>query len=540
MSRKLAAIYTRVSTDDQVHGGHSLSEQEDLARKFCEIREYDVYNIYEEPGVSGKNDARPMYQRLLKDMKQKKFSVIVALKLDRLSRDVIDSCTLFELTLQHNCKLDMVRENVDVTTPSGKMTSIIQSAVNQYQREDIVEKTEIGVLGAAKVGHMSGLPAFGYKKDVLNNDISKRKKLIIDDSVSHIVKEMFNLCSKGYTYSQIANIFKEKYPEIPLPKRKNDIHVRYRTWNDGTISTILNNKLYIGINEHRKRVKNKDKIPISETASYKYPAIISQELYDDCQKSIVKNSRNYYRKHKYLFVQKIACPNCGNIMSCSTSKKVYRYYRCKCQKPSIHFLEEQIESALVTDLNDILDFHTIFANNCLAFADDTDCDKELNNSLKQNLRNVLDNTIINDRLKLGSLNRRTNLWNSLDIDTKIELIKDYIDLIEVKKINEEKLEVTKIIFRRDKIEDFLFNFDKNIVTGYLQFNDGVALIERFKNEKQMNEHIEYLKDKYQVKTIELTKKQLDTTVVDTIGLVKIVYRYKVKAIEKDKYILVYI
>ena len=74
---KLVAIYTRVSTTDQAREGHSLEEQEKRLRAMCEAKNYKVYKVYTDAGISGKSaDNRPAYQQMMKDMKKAGFPVM--------------------------------------------------------------------------------------------------------------------------------------------------------------------------------------------------------------------------------------------------------------------------------------------------------------------------------------------------------------------------------------------------------------------------------------------------------------------------------
>mgnify|MGYP002968755117 CR=1 FL=1 len=97
--KKIASIYKRVSTLDQKREGFSLPEQEKRLRAICEFKGYEIYKIYEDAGISAKNDKRPAYLEMMRDVKDKKINVIVAFKLDRLTRSVYDIEKLMKLIL---------------------------------------------------------------------------------------------------------------------------------------------------------------------------------------------------------------------------------------------------------------------------------------------------------------------------------------------------------------------------------------------------------------------------------------------------------
>ena len=95
--KKIAGIYKRVSTLDQKREEFSLPEQEEKLREFCKFKDYEIYKVYEDAGISAKNDKRPAYQEMIQDIEDKKINVIVAFKLDILTRSVYDIEKLMRL-----------------------------------------------------------------------------------------------------------------------------------------------------------------------------------------------------------------------------------------------------------------------------------------------------------------------------------------------------------------------------------------------------------------------------------------------------------
>ena len=104
--KKNAAIYCRVSTEDQAREGYSLGEQLEKLKDLCKFRDYNIFNVYEDAGISAKDDKRPAYQQMINDIKNGTVNVIVALKLDRLTRSVYDVEKLMKLLEKYGCDLD--------------------------------------------------------------------------------------------------------------------------------------------------------------------------------------------------------------------------------------------------------------------------------------------------------------------------------------------------------------------------------------------------------------------------------------------------
>ena len=132
------ALYKRVSTDDQAREGHSLEEQERLMRNHCEIQKYRVYKVYSDEGFSGKETTkRKQFNKMMADMKAGKFKKIIALKLDRITRDLYDFVSFTRTTDKYNCGFEFVLEKFDTTSPSGRMILNILGVFAQFEREMI-------------------------------------------------------------------------------------------------------------------------------------------------------------------------------------------------------------------------------------------------------------------------------------------------------------------------------------------------------------------------------------------------------------------
>lgn len=105
--RKNAGIYTRVSTEDQAREGYSLPEQQEKLKDLCKYRDYNIFKIYEDAGISAKDmDHRPSFQEMLDDVRNGNINVIVAYKLDRLTRSVRDLEILISELEKYDCTLE--------------------------------------------------------------------------------------------------------------------------------------------------------------------------------------------------------------------------------------------------------------------------------------------------------------------------------------------------------------------------------------------------------------------------------------------------
>ena len=153
--KKLCGIYMRVSTEDQAREGFSLPEQKERLEAYCKFNDYKIVEYYTDAGISAKTgNHRPEYDRMLEDGKQGKINMIIALKLDRITRSTRDWETLMDYLEKYNINIAFVNDDINTTTANGKMVSRIMMSVSQNEIERTSERTIIGLEGAIKQGHV--------------------------------------------------------------------------------------------------------------------------------------------------------------------------------------------------------------------------------------------------------------------------------------------------------------------------------------------------------------------------------------------------
>ena len=541
--QKLVAIYTRVSTTNQAREGHSLEEQEKRIRARCLSDNNIVYKVYTDAGISGKNaDNRPAYQQMMKDMKKGKFNLIMAFKMDRLSRSVIDFEYFFNDIKKYNCEVQFIEGNIDTTGAAGMLFARILEVFAQFERELIKERTLVGVESAVNKGHFGGKPPLGYKTK-LDDEGKKLKEWIINEDEAKIVREIFELCASGKTYFQISNILKEKYPKvissIRKDKKTNEDKITYRSWTDSSISCILNNKCYMGTYEYRKSIDNKETIEIVDIV----PKIVSEDLFNDCQDMIFRNGRNYYRSKRYLFIQRLVCPKCGRIMACNgcknKMKKDYLYYKCKdC---GTYIREELIEKALMSELNNLFELSNLISENY--YITDKKAANDFNNCrLDHRLRFAIDESIIEEKRKALTKNDLNELWNMTSYETKCEFIGKYVDKITIKEYKTSRnkitsVEITDLKLKPNKVNELLDYTNGNMVDKIIGTGVYKASISTMKHEKDALEYIELLKKKHKIIVYTLSE---DYDYYLDVLLFKIIKVKPKSVIEKEKTIYLYL
>lgn len=450
---------------------------------------------------------------MLKDMRKHKFNLILTFKMDRLSRSIIDFEEFFNEIKKYNCSVEFLCEKIDTSGAAGMMFARILGIFAQFERELIQERTIIGVESAVDKGHFGGKEPLGYRHKLDETGKEKLKEWEIFEDEAKIVREIFDLCSSGNTYFQISTILNKKYPKIiskyviyEETNEKTPVYRQwiYRQWSDGSISAILNNKCYIGIYEHRKTIVTKETRVIED----KVPQIISEDLFNDCQESIARNSRNYYRSKNYLFMQKVKCPKCGRIMMCNGTKKPngkeYLYYKCKdC---AIYIREEVIEDVLISKLNDLLELSNLLT--CDHIAVDSDIAEDFNRcKLRHDVRFAIDSRIINDKKSLLDEIDINELWKMTSYEAKCKFISSYLDSISIREYKRKgkRIESAKLIdlkLKSHKVNQLLDYENKGVIDKYLSKGIYKITISEMKNEKDALEYIEILKKKYNFSIIE--------------------------------------
>ena len=484
---KSAGIYIRVSTFDQAREGFSLGEQEERLKEFCNFKRYNIYKVYQDAGISAKNDKRPAYQEMIEDVKKGNINVIVALKLDRLTRSIYDIEKLMKFVNDYECDIDCMADESNTTTSNGRMVMRIMTSVSQNEIEKCSERTKFGMAGAIKNGHIPNRTGLGFKRE--------NKKLVPDPLTKDIIVRIFDLYLEGKSHQAIANIYNK---EKVLGKTN---------WYDSTIQKILSNELYKGDYVNGKRTKH--------PTYYEnvIEPIVSKEKWESCQYQKLRNARHYERTATYLFTNKLKCSKCGNFLgghaTTKTNGKKYYYYKCNTCKT--YFNEIDIEKELkafmleLAKQDDLINnYYTPFIKSKLEDKTEDykkeikDLDKQLDRIKTAYIKGVVkledfDKEIKHIEYQKSDLEKRQkeqkqyenlsftlndlliiqdmqeiefytnpdvlNNWSNKSKKDKQKIIGKYIDNITIEKKNN-KFEITNIEFRKNYLEDIIYNHYK--------------------------------------------------------------------------------
>ena len=150
-----AAIYARVSTSNH---GQDVGLQTRELRQFCEARGWKVAGEYLDEGISGAKDSRPGLDSLMADASRRRFDAVIVWRFDRFARSVSHLLRALETFSALGIAFVSLSEQIDTTTPTGKMVFTVLGAVAELERSLIRERVKAGLRNAKAKGKHVGRP----------------------------------------------------------------------------------------------------------------------------------------------------------------------------------------------------------------------------------------------------------------------------------------------------------------------------------------------------------------------------------------------
>lgn len=182
-AKPLAAIYIRVSTQDQAQHGFSLDAQEDSLQNYAKALGYEIYKLYRDEGKSAKDLNRPEMINLLRDAEARKFQAIFIYKLDRFSRSLKDLILTIDKLKDWGIDFVSLQDKIETASASGKLMFQIIGAFAEFERNIIGDRTKFGMERKVKEGGFITKAPKGYS--LVN------KQLIIHEQEAEQIKRIF-------------------------------------------------------------------------------------------------------------------------------------------------------------------------------------------------------------------------------------------------------------------------------------------------------------------------------------------------------------
>ena len=345
MPIKRAALYIRVSSDEQARHGLSLGEQRADLMEYAAAHKYAVAGVYADEGVSARKSyrSRKELQRLLRDVEAGQIDIIVMKCLDRWFRNVKDYYKVQEVLDRHGVGWECSQDRYDTTTASGRLSLHIRLAIAEEESDRTGERIRYVFNGKKKRREaICGSVPIGF---------SIREKHIVPDENAPVVRFMFQKVVEG---NSVRSLIKSVHDNFGMDLKYCQIY------------TALQNRLYIG-----------ERHGMTDYC----PEIVSPDTFSHVQELIGAHQKRTPSGRIYLFSGLIRCPSCGKILGGAIGNKdvhgEYKTFLYRCNNfnrnaVSSHCTfkrtvnEKKLEAFLLDNLQNLIARHIYSVEHCRA------------------------------------------------------------------------------------------------------------------------------------------------------------------------------
>lgn len=296
-----AALYPRVSTEEQKLKGYSIAAQIDNLKEYCKDNDMKIVDIYVDEGVSGAKPAlkRPAMARLLEDVEAGKIDIILFTKLDRWFRNVKEYFKVQEILDKNKVEWKTIHESYDTTTANGQMAITIFLAVAQNERDRTAERIKVVFehkLKNKEVCFGGRAVPLGYIK---KPDENGKMRLVKDPKTEQCVQEFWDILLKSNNLNKAIRHMVNEY----------GIHKDWKSWKRMTQSDF-----YCGI--HRG------------VQDYCPPYVTPEDFLKFQERDTVRKTPSGIA---YYFRGMMCCPECGHKLCGDVDRRygrINKRYRC--------------------------------------------------------------------------------------------------------------------------------------------------------------------------------------------------------------------
>jgi len=317
-------IYCRLSKEDSNEESQSIHSQKEFLTKYILEKNWQLYKVYIDDGYSGTNFERPGFKQMIKDIKERKITIVITKDLSRLGRNYVQTgYYLEEFFPENNIRFIAVNDNYDSCVESNDVVPF-KNIINEWYAKDISKKVRFTLDNKAKNGvpRNTVFPLFGYT-------YNEQFERIPDLETSEIVKFIFHEFIRSRSTAKVAKVLKER--KIKVPMYYNAMKYNYNkekflslpeeewiNWNSRKVRNILTQNEYLGnyITAKSKTISFKNKKRDRKNISCyifenKYQPIIDKQIFDFVNHLLKEKSKDNKKNSSDFFSKILICDNCG-------------------------------------------------------------------------------------------------------------------------------------------------------------------------------------------------------------------------------------
>jgi len=305
-----AVIYARYSSHSQTE--QSIEGQLHDGHAYAEKNEYNIIGEYIDRALTGTKDARPDFQRMIRDAEKGQFQVVIVWKLDRFARNRYDSAIYKARLKKYGVRVVSVMEAI-TDSPEGIILEGLLESMAEYYSANLSENVRRGQKESVTKGwYLGGHPPYGYRV--------QDHRLVASDKEAPVAREIFRRYAAGESLAAVAA----------------DLNARGLRTRSGAIfrassfDSMVKNSAYVGRLQYGGQ-------EIAGCAD----ALIDEDTFSRAQARRQKNKRapaSSKAKTRYLLQGKVFCGHCGAPMIGESGRghlgAVYNYYTCAARKKS--------------------------------------------------------------------------------------------------------------------------------------------------------------------------------------------------------------
>lgn len=318
-------LYARKSSVDEGRQILSLSSQTSTMKKLANDLDLNIVKVFTESKSAKKPDNRPLFAEMIAMIEKGKADGIVCWKLDRLSRNPVDSGKIQWMLQQEIIKAIQTSERLYSPDDNALIFNVESGMANQYIR-DLSKNVKRGMQTKLDNGDYPNYAKIGYANDRLN------KKIVPDLKRAKYIERAFELYATGsHSLKETADIL---WNEGFRSRGGNKYH-------KSKIHSILQDPFYYGVMRVKGKYYNGNHTPI-----------ISKTLFEKVQDIINGKNRSRYQKHFYPLRGFMTCHQCGCLLT-AMEKKGFVYYYCtngkgNCEEHKHYLRSEKAEKVLAS------------------------------------------------------------------------------------------------------------------------------------------------------------------------------------------------